>query len=200
MDRNVAFSILRVKPTQQPNLVFGQLGPAFGRFLLEAKGPLLLGPKLGQLSDAAKLFRADYGSSQGKLLCQLQAALARLLEAAFADGSLDLLVDSIRVRTVAAEQAEVLGIDAEIEDVIPKITAFGAKEIRDRVIRKLCTDFASDKDKMSTVLPQGVRHRGSLNIFSLTIDSAECKSLCYSPPPGWIRKISAAQNIISTHG
>ena len=95
----------------------------------------------------------------------------------------------------ATEQAEALGIDAEIVDVTPMITAFGVYENRDRVIRQLCPDFDPDRDKMKIVLPQDLLHRDSLNIFSLVIDKADGESLSYRLRPDQIREIAAAQNI-----
>ena len=76
---------------------------------------------------------------------------------------------------LALEQAQRLGIVAEVVPITPVLEAFGTYEKRDAVVRSVFPDFGAG-DTMKIALPSDILSRDGLNYFTLTVIASDGKA------------------------
>ncbi|HOC42273.1 MAG TPA: NAD(+) synthase [Thermoanaerobaculales bacterium] len=95
---------------------------------------------------------------------------------------------------LAAEQAEALGICADVVDITPLLQAFDVYERRTAVVRELCESYDPETDGMRITLPPDVLNRDGLNVFSLKVSTTRGE-FSYRLKPDQLHAIVSAQNM-----
>jgi NAD+ synthase len=94
----------------------------------------------------------------------------------------------------AREQAEALGIKVEKVDLTPVLSCLGIYEKKCAVIRELCPTFDPERDKTKMTLSGSLLEKGSLSVFSLTVEKPDGSSSSHRLRPEQLREIIACQN------
>jgi len=81
----------------------------------------------------------------------------------------DSSIDSAKY---AKKHAEKLGIETEIIDITPTLESFGTYRKRDRAIRDVFPEYASN-DKFKIALPSDLLNKDAFNIFTLTMEDSK---------------------------
>lgn len=95
----------------------------------------------------------------------------------------------------ARELADAFGVKVARVDLTPILSALGAYEKKNEVIRKLCPDYDPDQDKTKISLPANLLDQPGLSVFSLTVQKPDGGETRHRLGPDDFQTIVAAQNM-----